>query len=118
MFIKSKLVLLTASLLLSTSVLADRNGYGRGQPQAHRYNHGHNHGYNHNYNRGYNNGWIAPALIGGAVVGAMVYGATRSAPVYVSPAPVYVNPQIPYGFHYETIFDGNCNCYRQVLIQN
>jgi hypothetical protein len=114
MFIKSKLVLLTVSLLLSTQVLADRYGHGRGQS----YSHGYNHGYNHNYNRGYNNGWIAPALIGGAVVGAMVYGATRPAQVYVAPAPVYVNPQIPYGFHYETIFDGNCNCYRQVLVQD
>jgi hypothetical protein len=112
MFIKSKLILLIVSLLLSTSVLAD--GYRNGRVQTH----GYNHGYNHNYNRGYNNGWIAPALIGGAVVGAMVYGATRPAPVYVTPAPVYVIPQIPYGYHYETIFDGNCNCYRQVLIQN
>jgi hypothetical protein len=112
MYIKSKLVLLTVSLLLSTQVLA--YGHGRGQPQAHRYNHG----YNHNYNRGYNNGWIAPALIGGALVGTIIYGATRPDPVYVAPAPVYVNPQIPYGFHYETIFDGNCNCYRQVLVQD
>ena len=112
MFIKSKLVLLTVSLLLSSSVLAD--GRGRKHPQDHGYNRGHN----HNYNRGYNNNWIAPALIGGAIVGSMIYGVTRPDPVYVTPDPVYVNPQIPYGFHYETIFDGNCNCYRQVLVQN
>jgi hypothetical protein len=126
MFIKSKLVLLTVSLLLSSSVLADGrgrkhpqdHGYNRGHNHNHNYNHGYNRGHNHNYNRGYNNNWIAPALIGGAIVGSMIYGVTRPDPVYVAPDPVYVNPQIPYGYHYETIFDGNCNCYRRVLIQD
>lgn len=118
MFTKSKLALLAVTLLVSTSALADGYGHGRGQAYAHGYNRGYNNNYNNNYNRGYNNNWIAPALIGGAVVGAMVYGATRPAPVYVAPAPVYVVPQIPYGYHYETLFDGNCNCYRQVLVPN
>jgi len=69
--------------------------------------HGHHHN-NHNW------GWVAPALIGGAIV----YGATRSAPqpppvVYQQPA----LPPAPYGYHYEQILDANCNCYRWVLIQ-
>lgn len=57
-------------------------------------------------------GWIAPAIIGGAIV----YGATRSAPppvVYQQP----VLPPAPYGYHYEQILDANCNCYRWVLVQ-
>jgi hypothetical protein len=58
-------------------------------------------------------GWVAPALIGGAIV----YGVTRPAPpptVIYQPQPL---PPAPYGFHYEQILDANCNCYRWVLIQ-
>ena len=61
-------------------------------------------------------GWVAPALIGGAVV----YAATRPAPqpvVVVQPQP-QVAPPAPYGYHYENILDAHCNCYRLVLIQN
>ena len=61
--------------------------------------------------------WVAPALIGGAVV----YAATRPAQ---PPSVVYVpnpNPQVlpppPMGYHYEQILDANCNCYRWVLVQ-
>lgn len=58
-------------------------------------------------------GWVAPALIGGAIV----YGATRPA----SPPPVVYQtqplPPAPYGYHYEQILDANCNCYRWVLVQ-
>lgn len=102
------LLLLTAS----TTVLADR-GY-RG-------------GYNYNYNRGYNNNWVVPAIIGGAVIGGLVYGATRPDPVYVqppvqyyAPPPMYVEPvpQIPYGYRSEQILDASCNCYRTVLVPN
>lgn len=73
------------------------------------------------YRGGYGWGWIAPAVIGGAIV----YGATRP-PVYVQQPPVVVVPQpnqiiVPYaapqGFHWEQILDANCNCYRLVLVQ-
>jgi len=67
--------------------------------------HGHHHGHS-------SWGWVAPAIIGGAIV----YGATRSAPppvVYQQP----VLPPAPYGYHYEQILDANCNCYRWVLVQ-
>ena len=99
-------------LIASTSVLADR---------------GHRGGYNgYNYNRGYNNNnWVVPAIIGGAVVGGLVYGATRPPPVYQPPVqyyspPVYVDPtpQIPYGYRVEQILDASCNCYRTVLVPN
>ena len=79
--------------------------------------------YHHGYRGGYGYGgwgWVAPAVIGGAVV----YAATRP-PVVVqqTPPPVVVVqppqtlPPAPYGYHYETILDANCNCYRTVLVQ-
>lgn len=65
------------------------------------------------HHSGHGWGWVAPALIGGAIV----YGATRpSAP----PPIVYQQqtlPPAPYGYHYEQILDANCNCYRWVLVQ-
>lgn len=71
--------------------------------------------YPHHGHGGHGWGWVAPALIGGAIV----YGVTRPAPL---PSVVYVPqpqplPPAPLGFHYEQILDGNCNCYRWVLIQ-
>ena len=79
------------------------------------------HGYHGGYWRGGCwgcGGWVAPAVIGGAVV----YAATRPAPP--PPSVVYVpnpNPQVlppaPIGFHYEQILDANCSCYRWVLVQ-
>jgi hypothetical protein len=79
----------------------------------HRHHHGHyRHG--HHYNDW---GWVAPALIGGAIV----YSATR--PVTPPPPNVVYIPQAqtlpppPVGFRYEQILDANCNCYRWVLVQ-
>jgi len=99
-----------AVLLLAISASACADGY------RHR-------GYNHggHYNRGYNYGWIAPAIIGGAVI----YGLTRPdyapTPGYIQP-PVYIQQPVPvtppYGYHQETILDNNCNCYRTVLVPN
>lgn len=77
----------------------------------------HRHGYHGHYHHhhGSNLNWIAPALIGGAVV----YMATRPAPPQ-PPTVIYVPPtlpQPPLGYRYEQILDANCNCYRWVLIQ-
>jgi hypothetical protein len=96
-------------LLLSLSLLAIT-----GSASAQWHHHG---GY---YRGGY---WVAPALIGG-VIG---YELARPAPpppiVYVQPSPttVYVQPSLgvpPLGYHWQTILDGQCNCYRNVLIPN
>jgi hypothetical protein len=84
----------------------------------------HHHGYHGGYYRGpnYGWGWIAPAVIGGAVV----YAATRPQVVVQQPSVVVV-PQpnqliVPYpapqGFHWEQIVDAGCNCNRLVIVQN
>ena len=91
-------------LTLSMSAMAQHRPYPH-----------HGHGVAHGW------GWIAPALIGGAIV----YGVTRPAPlpppsvVYVPPTYSYppMLPPPPIGFHYEQFLDGNCNCYRWVLVQ-
>mgnify|MGYP003336495952 CR=1 FL=1 len=61
-------------------------------------------------------GWIAPIVIGG-VLG---YALAQPRVVVASPPPVYYPPAPvpPYGYHYETIVDAGCNCYRTVLVPN
>jgi hypothetical protein len=82
-------------------------------------------GWHHNnyYRGGSNYGWVAPAIIGGAVV----YGLTRPyyapPPVVYAPPPVYIqqpNPAYnpPAGYHWDTMLDGSCNCYKTVLVPN
>jgi len=79
----------------------------------------HHHG---GYYRGGGGGnWVAP-LIGGAIIGGVIANqyyrpAQPPSVVYVNPPPVYY-PSPPYGYHYEQILDGNCNCYKTVLVQN
>lgn len=70
----------------------------------------HHHGY---HNR---SDWLAPIVIG-SVVG---YVLTRPQPqTVIVQNPPNIQPQpVPYGYHYETILDANCNCYRLVLVQN
>jgi hypothetical protein len=81
--------------------------------------HHHGHGY---YRSGPSWGWVAPAIIGGAIV----YGATRPSVIVQTPPPVVYGPQpnvltVPYaapvGYHWEQILDANCNCYRLALVQ-
>jgi hypothetical protein len=78
--------------------------------------------FHHGYRGGYGWGWVAPAVIGGAVV----YAATRPTVVVQQPPSVVYVPQPnqvvapyapPQGFHWEQILDANCNCYRLVLVQ-
>ena len=67
-------------------------------------------------------GWAVPAIIGGAIV----YEATRP-PVYIQQSPVYIQQTYPLGipvypapagYHWEALLDGNCNCYKTVLVPN
>ena len=68
-------------------------------------------------------GWVAPAIIGGAIV----YEATRPPIVAVQQQPVYIQQAYPpaapvypapVGYHWEAIVDAGCNCYRTVLVPN
>jgi hypothetical protein len=85
----------------------------------HRFGHHRHHGHHGYYGAGWG-GWVAPLIIGG-VVGAAVANNRAEAqtppPVIVQPTPVIVNlPPAPFGFHYEQMLDGRCNCYKWVLV--
>ena len=69
---------------------------------------GHHYGHHHG-----GNWWVAPAIIGGAaIVGGALYQHRQQ------PPPIYQPQMPPYGYHFETIVDYNCNCYRTVLVPN
>lgn len=92
-------VLLT---IIAVPAMAHGPGYYRGGPH---------------YYHGSNWSWVAPAIIGGAVV----YAATRPVYAYFPLPPVVVAntmPLAPLGYHYEQILDAGCNCYRWGLIAN
>jgi hypothetical protein len=73
---------------------------------------------------GYRGGWVAPFVVGAGVG----YIATRPYyyPPYYAPQPVVIQQPVyiqqpnpsPTGYHYESILDANCNCYRSVLVPN
>ena len=87
-----KLIFVLTMLTLSTGAFA-------GSPGGHgSYHHGGHRG-------GFGGwGWVAPVVITGAVI----YGVTRPAPVYVPPQPIYTE-YIEY--------DTNCQCNIRVLRQ-
>ena len=64
--------------------------------------------------------WIAPMFIGG-VVGYVI---AQPRIVYVQQPQVVYQPVVtvlapaPFGYHYESIVDAACNCYRTVLVSN
>lgn len=75
-------------------------------------NHMRHHGNGH-YGHHTRGEWMVPLVIG-SVVGYAIAARPTPAPVVIQPT--YNNP--PLGYHYEQILDGNCNCYRIVLVQN
>lgn len=93
-----KILALALSTLLVTPAFADQ------------WRHGH-----HHY-RGNGYGWVAPLVLGG------VAGYMLAQPRYVTPPtqviPPGTLPPPPYGYHYETILDVYCNCYKTVLVLN
>lgn len=75
--------------------------------------HGPGHHHPHHYHRS-SADWLVPALVGGAVV----YAITRPTVVVQEQPRVVQVPPAPPGYHYETVLDANCNCYRTVLVNN
>lgn len=68
----------------------------------------------------HSSGWVAP-LIGGVAVGAVIGGIYNSRPIYTPPPSVYYPPGYAgatYGYHYESIYDAYCGCYKTVLAPN
>ena len=101
---KKVTMLIATSLLMLTGIVhAGGNGH-----HYHRPMNGHHHHYGGK--------WIMPLVIGGAVGYAI---SQQYRPNYAS-VPVYPNtlPPAPYGYHYESLLDANCNCYRWVLVSN
>ena len=80
-------------------------------------------GYRGGYHRGYHEHWnrfVGPAVIGG-IIGYELHHerAYRREPVVVyREPPIYMGQSVPYGYHYESILDARCNCYRSVLVPN
>jgi len=76
--------------------------------------------YNHHYYQGSNqNSWVVP-LIGGVVIGTFVGNAYRQPQPVYPPTMVYP-PQyqgVPYGYHYESIYDGYLGGYRTIIAPN
>ena len=115
---------------VSSPVLAWNHGY---QGPAYYNNGYYNNGYYNNryYNNRYNNNyWVAPA-IAGVAVGVLAANSYYTPPpvVYVQPPPTYyvqqpapatqgpLNPP-PFGYHWQQILDGGCNCYRWAILQD
>lgn len=94
--------------ILSAFVLCAGLGYCMAPAHADEWRRSYSH---HGY-RGNGYGWVVPGIIGG-VIGYEL--ARPRQPDVVVVQPPY---QAPYGYHYETILDANCNCYRNVLVQN
>jgi len=78
------------------------------QHRPHHHHHRHHHG-------GHNWGWVAPALIGGAIVYGLTHTPSPPPQTVVVVPPGY--PMPPQGYRYDQILDANCSCYRWVLVQ-
>jgi len=80
-------------------------------------------GYRSGYRGGYHEHWgrfVGPAVIGGIIGYELHHERTyRREPVVIyRESPIYMGQSVPYGYHYESILDARCNCYRSVLVPN
>ena len=106
-FMKKILVALLLALTASTAFAHGGGGYG--------YRGGYRSGYHEHWGR-----FVGPAVIGG-IIGYELHHERpyRREPVFVyRESPMYMGQSVPYGYHYESILDGRCNCYRSVLVPN
>lgn len=81
-------------------------------PVAAQHHHGMRHFDHHQHHRGSSWGWVAPAVIGGAVV----YGLTRPDPVVVQ-QPIYVQQPQQFGQSQVVMIDGIAYT-KQVMVIN
>ena len=105
-----RILLVTLLATLSTGAMADgREGRGGGYG-----------GYRGGYHGGNGMGWVAPLAIGGLIGYELSRQPTviyQQPPVVYQQAPmVNVQPNQPI-YQYQNIYDNNCLCYRQVLVQ-
>ena len=105
-----RILLVTLLATLSTGAMADgREGRGGGYG-----------GYRGGYHGGNGMGWIAPLAIGGLIGYELNRQPTviyQQPPVVYQQAPmINVQPNQPI-YQYQNIYDANCSCYRQVLVQ-
>lgn len=106
--------------LVSVNSFAQHRGYGY-HPHNHYAYHGHYYGRSVWYP---NYGWVVPAIIGGAVVYEMTRPVAPQIIIQqpiVQPAPVIMQnsmPVAPDGFHWESMYDSRCNCYKLVAVPN
>ncbi len=77
--------------------------------------------YNGNYYYHDNNEWGVP-FISGLSMGSISIGSMSRPPqpVYMPPTVIYppTYPKVPYGYHYESIYDVNLGGYRTVIVPN
>jgi len=85
------------------------------EAQHHRHRHHNNHYHHHHHHKRNNNNWVAP-LVGGLIVGGMLYG--MSQPSYAAPPQSYYPHQPYYGPRYceRRVVGYNWNGYREVPI--
>ena len=102
-----KKILITLLLALSASVAFAHGGEG--------YRGGYRGGYHEHWGR-----FVGPAVIGGIIGYELHHERTyRREPVVIyRESPIYMGQSVPYGYHYESILDARCNCYRSVLVPN
>lgn len=74
------------------------------------------HFHNHYYG-GYRNNWVGPAIVGG-VIGYELRRPHETVIIQQQPVIIQPQPVPPQGYHYITVLDPMCNCYKQALVPN
>jgi len=94
------------SLIFSSSLYADRDGYGRGWDRG-------SHHSRMSYDNHSRNNWVIPLVVGG-VLGYALSEPRRESVTYVR-TPVVYAPQPVY--QEEWVYFSDCDCQRKVLVK-
>lgn len=129
-----KMILAMVLMLIAGPAMAQhgyRGGYNSGR-SATVNSYSHSQSYHGGYRGGYHGGGCYGCGVGAAIIGGAIIGAAIAAPHYpqvYAPPPVYVAPPVvygtypspatmPYGYHYQEVFDPSCNCTVVALVPN